>query len=90
MWGRTGPAISSTGVMYTGTGDGRWDPETGIYGTGIIGGMIGETTLAMLYVPLFFYLFARMTERRSSVATPPPVAGGAAVTASPHKPADPT
>ena len=26
-------------------------------GTGIIGGMIGETTLAMMYVPLFFYLF---------------------------------
>ena len=23
MWGRTGPAISSEGVMYTGTGDGR-------------------------------------------------------------------
>ena len=37
MWGRTGPAISSTGVMYTGTGDGRWDPENGIYGNGIIG-----------------------------------------------------
>ena len=33
-------------------------------GTGIIGGMIGETTLAMLYVPLFFYLFDRLTERR--------------------------
>ncbi len=32
-------------------------------GTGIIGGMIGETTLAMLYVPLFFYLFDRLTER---------------------------
>lgn len=32
-------------------------------GTGIIGGMIGETTLAMLYVPLLFYLFDRMTER---------------------------
>ncbi len=32
-------------------------------GTGIIGGMIGETTLAMLYVPLFFYIFARLTER---------------------------
>ncbi|HQR77200.1 MAG TPA: multidrug efflux RND transporter permease subunit, partial [Burkholderiaceae bacterium] len=28
-------------------------------GTGIIGGMLGETTLAMLYVPLFYYLFAR-------------------------------
>jgi outer membrane protein assembly factor BamB len=37
MWGRTGPAISSKGVMYTGTGDGRWDPESGIYGNGIIG-----------------------------------------------------
>ncbi|MDX9820161.1 MAG: hypothetical protein RBT16_14720, partial [Desulfococcus multivorans] len=30
---------------------------------GIIGGMIGETTLAMLYVPLLFYLFDRMGER---------------------------
>ena len=32
-------------------------------GTGIMGGMIGETTLAMLYVPLFFYLFDRFAER---------------------------
>ena len=32
-------------------------------GTGIIGGMIGETTLAMLYVPLFFYLFDQLAER---------------------------
>jgi len=32
-------------------------------GTGIIGGMIGEATLAMLYVPLFFYIFDRWTER---------------------------
>ena len=37
MWGRTGPAISDEGVMYTGTGDGKWDPEDGIYGNGIIG-----------------------------------------------------
>ncbi|NBO64814.1 MAG: pyrrolo-quinoline quinone [Acidobacteria bacterium] len=37
MWGRTGPAISSTGVLYTGTGDGPWDPENGVYGNGIIG-----------------------------------------------------
>jgi len=37
MWGRSGPAISSDGTMYTGTGDGRWDPENGIYGNGIIG-----------------------------------------------------
>jgi multidrug efflux pump len=32
-------------------------------GTGIMGGMIGEATLAMLYVPLFFYLFDNLTER---------------------------
>jgi multidrug efflux pump len=35
-------------------------------GTGIIGGMIGETTLAMLYVPLLFYIFDRLAERRSA------------------------
>jgi multidrug efflux pump len=32
-------------------------------GTGIIGGMLGETTLAMLYVPLFFYVFEGFTDR---------------------------
>jgi len=37
MWGRSGPAISKSGTMYTGTGDGRWDPENGLYGNGIIG-----------------------------------------------------
>jgi multidrug efflux pump len=30
-----------------------------------MGGMIGEATLAMLYVPLFFYLFDQLTERRA-------------------------
>ncbi len=38
MWGRTGPAVSpTTGAMYTGTGDGQWHPENGVYGNGIIG-----------------------------------------------------
>lgn len=32
-------------------------------GTGIIGGMIGASTLALLYVPLFFYLFERLSEK---------------------------
>ncbi len=32
-------------------------------GTGIMGGMIGEATLAMIYVPLFFYIFDQWTER---------------------------
>jgi multidrug efflux pump len=39
-------------------------------GTGIIGGMIGETTLAMLYVPLFFYLFDRLAERKPHTQAP--------------------
>ncbi|HYO84796.1 MAG TPA: PQQ-binding-like beta-propeller repeat protein [Bryobacteraceae bacterium] len=37
MWGRSGPAISKNDVMYTGTGDGRWDPENGLFGNGLIG-----------------------------------------------------
>jgi outer membrane protein assembly factor BamB len=37
MWGRTGPAISADGTMFTGTGDGRFDPETGAYGSAIVG-----------------------------------------------------
>ncbi len=57
-------------------------------GTGIIGGMIGETTLAMLYVPLFFYLFDRMSEGRGGAkgggpaqGAPVPDAAGAAAPA---------
>jgi outer membrane protein assembly factor BamB len=37
MWGREGPAISSDGTMYTGTGDGNFNPEILSFGNGIIG-----------------------------------------------------
>jgi len=51
-------------------------------GTGIIGGMIGETTLAMLYVPLLFYLFDRLSERskekKEAKTKAKPEAGGTA------------
>ncbi|MBK9676039.1 MAG: multidrug efflux RND transporter permease subunit [Betaproteobacteria bacterium] len=44
-------------------------------GTGIIGGMVGETTLAMLYVPLLFYLFDRFAEDKAKApAGPSPAA----------------
>lgn len=43
-------------------------------GTGIIGGMIGETTLAMLYVPLFFYIFDRLASRGEEAAGAAPEA----------------
>jgi multidrug efflux pump len=39
-------------------------------GTGIIGGMIGEATLAMLYVPLFFYIFDKLSERSAAKKEP--------------------
>ncbi len=41
-------------------------------GTGIIGGMIGEATLAMLYVPLFFYLFDRLSQGTEEKSGLPP------------------
>ena len=47
-------------------------------GTGIIGGMIGETTLAMLYVPLFFYIFDRLAERSPTERETSPGGGIAA------------
>jgi multidrug efflux pump len=36
-------------------------------GTGIIGGMVGATTLALFFVPLFFYLIRRFGEHRERV-----------------------
>ena len=47
-------------------------------GTGIIGGMIGETTLAMLYVPLMFYIFDRLSERSARRQGASPGHAGAA------------
>ena len=59
-------------------------------GTGIMGGMIGETTLAMLYVPLFFYIFDRLSERKgkkkegSPAETPPDAPQGGSPPKSPE------
>ncbi|MBL8242353.1 MAG: PQQ-binding-like beta-propeller repeat protein [Bryobacterales bacterium] len=48
MWGRSGPAISAVhDTMYTGTGDGRWDPENGVYGNGMIGVRQNKETKAL-------------------------------------------
>jgi multidrug efflux pump len=62
-------------------------------GTGIIGGMIGETTLAMLYVPLFFYIFDRLKEGKETdrAAAPPaaPPTDGAGAHAAPSAPRPP-
>jgi len=47
-------------------------------GTGIIGGMLGETTLAMLYVPLLFYLFDQLAEGKDKSAPTPAATAEAA------------
>ena len=54
-------------------------------GTGIIGGMIGETTLAMLYVPLFFYIFDRLGERKKAKVEQTQKADSAAADPTPPK-----
>jgi len=60
-------------------------------GTGIIGGMIGETTLAMLYVPLLFYIFDRLAERKKgSTGNAKLPAGGGTAEAAPHARRDET
>ncbi len=53
-------------------------------GTGIMGGMIGEATLAMIYVPLFFYIFDRLSERSPAKKEPAAGGGGPPATA-PHQ-----
>jgi outer membrane protein assembly factor BamB len=53
MWGRTGPAIDSNGVMYTGTGDGPWDPENGVLGNGFIGVKQDPETKALKLVDYY-------------------------------------
>jgi outer membrane protein assembly factor BamB len=53
MWGRSGPAVSKDLVMYTGTGDGRWDPENGIFGNGIIGVKQNPETKALELVDYY-------------------------------------
>lgn len=45
-------------------------------GTGIIGGMVGATTLALFFVPLFYYLITTMRERMSGQERKADVAGG--------------
>lgn len=53
MWGRTGPAVSSNGTLYTGTGDGVWDPENGIFGNGIIGVQLDPETKSLELVDYY-------------------------------------
>ena len=47
MWGRSGPSIGKDGTVYTGTGDGSYNPELQSYGTAIIGVKLDPKTGAL-------------------------------------------
>jgi len=43
-------------------------------GTGVIGGMLGATVIAVFFIPMFFYVLETMSERSSEKKTPGPTA----------------
>jgi outer membrane protein assembly factor BamB len=47
MWGRAGPSIGRDGTIYTGTGDGSYNPELRSYGTAVIAVKIDPKTSAL-------------------------------------------
>jgi len=53
LWGRTGAAIDSSGTAWAPSGDGRYDPETKVYGNGLVGARVegGELKLIDWYIP---------------------------------------
>ncbi|MGH8565234.1 MAG: efflux RND transporter permease subunit [Gammaproteobacteria bacterium] len=57
-------------------------------GTGIIGGMVGATTLALFFVPLFYYLIGSLSARLSgqAVVAKPADGGGGTLQPSPAAP----
>ena len=50
-------------------------------GTGVIGGMLASTLIAIFFVPLFFWLLESMSERFASKKPQPSTPGGAAAAA---------
>ena len=54
LWGRTGAAIDSRGVVWAPTGDGHYDKSAQIYGNGLVGAIVqdGELHLEDYYMPL--------------------------------------
>ena len=61
-------------------------------GTGVIGGMLGATVIAIFFIPMFYWGLETLSSRRSgkASATPAeePVAAGGALSAAPRAPKD--
>ena len=45
-------------------------------GTGIIGGMVGATMIAIIFVPLFFVVFEEMSEQKKKMVAETPAKPG--------------
>jgi multidrug efflux pump len=45
-------------------------------GTGVIGGMLGATVIAVFFIPMFFYVLETMSERGSGASKEPEVTAG--------------
>ncbi|KAG8152917.1 efflux RND transporter permease subunit [Burkholderia catarinensis] len=45
-------------------------------GTGVIGGMLGATAIAVFFIPMFYYLLEAMSSRSRDHAAPPPSESG--------------
>ncbi|MGE8064711.1 efflux RND transporter permease subunit [Pseudomonas sp. NPDC089569] len=45
-------------------------------GTGVIGGMLAATVIAIFFIPMFYYLIERMTEKKAAVKPAEPTALG--------------
>jgi multidrug efflux pump len=45
-------------------------------GTGIIGGMIGATMIAIIFVPVFFVVFEEMSEQKKKMVADTPAQPG--------------
>ncbi|MNZ44169.1 Efflux pump membrane transporter BepE [compost metagenome] len=53
---------------------GAWENSRHAIGTGVIGGMLAATVIAVFFIPLFYYLVERITEKKGSAqqtAQPP-------------------
>ncbi len=55
-------------------------------GTGVIGGMLGATAIAVFFIPMFFYVLETMSERRGGGKTTPAAADADAGAAGPAGP----
>jgi multidrug efflux pump len=53
-------------------------------GTGVIGGMLGATVIAVFFIPMFYYVIESLSERFGGKKPVAPAAGGSAAPASAH------